>query len=212
MSQTTDPRVNERVKRNIESIAQLEQAFERQRTPADRVSDAVSTFGGSIRFIAANAVILSLWLLWNLVLPVGLRFDPNLGVLQLLVGVEALFLSAFVLMSQNRQNRQADHWAHVHLQIGMLAEQETTKLLQMMQTVCRYLGMDKTAGDRELKQLAEPVKVETVAEEVGKARQAEETGLMEVAAVLIQEALAEKNPAPAPAPAPPDKESKSTPN
>ncbi len=138
VSQPTDSRINERVKRNIESIAQLEQDFERRRTPVDRVSDAVSNFGGSIRFIAANVVVLSFWVAWNLLLPAGLRFDPGLGVLQVLVAVEALFLSTFVLMSQNRQNRQADHWAHVHLQIGMLAEQETTKLLQMMQNVWRF--------------------------------------------------------------------------
>ncbi len=192
MSQTTDPQINERVKRNIESIAQLEQAFERRRTAVDLVSDAVSNFAGSIRFVTANAVLISMWLLWNLLAPTWLRFDPTLGAIQLLIAGQALFLSAFVLMSQNRQNRHADHWAHVDLQISMLAEQETTKLLQMMQSVCRYLGMEKTARDQELKQMSEQLPVQALAEEVGKARQAEETGLREVAAVLIQEALAEK--------------------
>jgi len=198
-SQSTGPRINERVKRNIESIAQLEQAFDRRRTAVDRISDAVSGFGGSIRFIAGNAVLIFIWLLWNVLAPAAMRFDPNLGALQLVIAAEALFLSAFVLMSQNRQNRQTDHWAHVELQISMLAEQETTKLLQMMQSVCRCLGMDKAARDKELKQLAEPTHVEKVAEEVGKARQAEEAGLMEVAAVLVQETLAEKKAEGAPA-------------
>ncbi len=192
MSQLPDAHLNEQVKRNIESIAQLEHAFERQRTAADLFSDAVSSFGGSVRFVAANAALIVVWLLWNNLAPERLRFDPTLGAIQLLIAVEALFLSAFVLMSQNRQNRQADHWAHVDLQISMLAEQETTKLLQMMQNICRYLGMEKAAHDQELKQMAQQVPVEALAEEVGKARQAEEVGLKEVAAVLIQEALAEK--------------------
>ncbi len=60
--------------------------------------------------------------------------------------------------------------------------------------------MDQTAGDKELKQLTEPVKVEKVAEEVGKARQAEDAGLLEIEAVLIQEGQAENKTAQAPAP------------
>jgi uncharacterized membrane protein len=184
--------INERIKRNIESIAELEKQFERQRTPADRVSDAVSAFGGSARFVAANAAAISLWVGWNLLAPPGLRLDPGLGVLQLLVTVEALLLASLVLMSQNRQRRQAEHWAHVDLQLSLLTEQESTKTLQVLQGLCRCLGMEGAARDKELKQLAEEVPVAALVAEVGKARPAEEAGLAEVAAVLLQETLAEK--------------------
>lgn len=192
MSGPAETPINERIRRNIESIARLEQAFERRRTAVDRVSDAVSAFGGSIRFIVGNAVLIAGWVLWNLLAPAALRFDPAFGVLQLLIAGEALFLSAFVLMSQNRQSRQADHWAHVDLQISLLAEQESTKMLQMMENICRYLGMEKTAGDKELKQLTEQVPVAKLVEEVGKSLQPEDAAVREIEAVLREEARAEE--------------------
>ncbi len=94
-------------------------------------------------------------------------------------------------MSQNRQNRQADHWAHVDLQISLLAEQESTKMLQMMQSICHFLGMEKTGGDQELKQLTEQVPVVKLAEEVGKSLMPEDVAVQEIAAVLTEEERAE---------------------
>jgi len=174
MARPAEKGVNDRIKRNIESIAQLEQAFNRRRTFTDRVSDAVSAFAGSFRFVLANLIIIVCWILWNHLAPREERFDPNFTALQLLIASEAILLSAFVLMSQNRQNRQAEHWAHIELQISMLAEQENTKMLEMLQNISHALGMDKTAPDAELTQLTEQLPVATLAEEVGKARQTDE--------------------------------------
>ncbi len=182
MSKPNEAGVNERIKRNIESIAQLEQTFNRRRTFPDRLSDAVTAFAGSFRFVLANAVVILGWVLWNHLGPREERFDPSLNTLQLLIASEAILLSSFVLMSQNRQNRQADHWAHVELQISMLAEQENTKMLEIMRNLCHRLGMDQTARDAELKELSEQLPVATLAEEVGKARQVDE-----VAAILTDE-------------------------
>jgi uncharacterized membrane protein len=187
MSKPADAGVNDRIKRNIKSIAELEQAFNRRRTLADRVSDAVSAFAGSFRFVAANTAVIVGWILWNLLGPREERFDPSFTALQLLIASEAIILSAFVLMSQNRQNRQAEHWAHVELQISMLAEQENTKMLEMLRNISHALGMDKTARDAELTQLSEQLPVATLAEEVGKARQGDE-----VATVLVEENQAEE--------------------
>ena len=187
MSKPKQGSVNERVKRNIESIAQLEQTFNRRRTFADRVSDGVTAFAGSFRFVIANAVVIIGWILWNHMGPREERFDPSLNTLQLLIASEAILLSAFVLMSQNRQNRQADHWAHVELQISMLAEQENTKILEMLRNISHALGMKKTAGDAELKELSEQLPVATLAEEVGKARQVDEI------AVVVREEQKETN-------------------
>jgi len=196
MSKPTDAGVNDRIKRNIKSIAELEQAFNRRRTLADRVSDAVSAFVGSFRFVAANTAVIVSWMLWNHLGPREDRFDPSFTALQLLIASEAIILSAFVLMSQNRQNRQAEHWAHIELQISMLAEQENTKMLEMIQKICHALGMDKAARDAELSQLTEQLPVATLAEEVGKARQTDEAGAREVAAVLVEENRAERQSTP----------------
>ena len=192
MSEPNEAGANERIRRNIASVAQLEKAFERRRTAADRVSDAVTAFAGGVRFIAANALAVAAWVLWNLLAPSALRFDPSLGVLQLVIAGEALCLSSFVLMSQNRQDRQADHWAHVGLQVSLLAEQESTKMLQMMQDLCHFLGMEKAPGEGELKQLTEEAPVSTLALEVGKSLAPDEAAVREIAAVLEEEDRAEK--------------------
>ncbi len=174
--------MNEVVRRNIASVVELEQELHRQRSPVDRVSDRITRFSGSLQFILAHVVIFALWILLNGPLVLGGRaFDPYpFNFLGLVVALEAILLSTFVLMSQNHLNRQADRWAHLDLQISLLAEQETTKMLQLLQKVCTYLGMDKAARDTELKALAGQTKIETVVEELDKAREHVETVVEEL--------------------------------
>jgi len=86
--------------------------------------------------------------------------------LQMLVSLEAIFLSTFVLMRQNRQNSLADQRAHLDLQINLLAEKEPTKMLQMRQAVCDRLGLEKAAQDKETQQLSEETHLETLAREL----------------------------------------------
>jgi uncharacterized membrane protein len=200
------------VKKNIESIAQLEKEFQRQRTAVDRVSDAITEFAGSIRLVAAHGLAFAAWILLNAVTPETWHFDPYpFSLLGLIVGLEAIFLSTFVLMSQNRQNAQADQWAQVDLQVSLLAEQEMTKALQMLQRIYSYLGLDREAkNDRELKELLEKTHVETIIEQIEKTREEKEkeeaaAREAEARAVAAANAVADKldeGPAPAPPPLP----------
>src|SRR5581483_10152410 len=131
-------------KGNIESIMLLEQEYRRQRSRTDRLGEKVSRIVGSIAFISAHICAIIAWILANTgMIPGVTPFDPfPFSFLAFLVSVEAIFLSAFVLMNQNRQSRQEDHWAHLNLQIGLLAEQETTKVLQMLRSISAHLGLD----------------------------------------------------------------------
>src|SRR5947209_4718239 len=103
------------IQKNIESVAQLEQEFAGQRTPLDRLTDAISNFAGNIKFVIAHAVFLISWFLLNSPWVLGrYAFDPYPYVfLNLVLAVEAVFLGTFVLMSQNRQSRQADQRANI---------------------------------------------------------------------------------------------------
>lgn len=162
--------------RNIDSIVQLEQGFLRERTTLDVWSDKITTFAGSIYFVIAHVLLIAAWVLVNL-LP-GLLFDAYpFQFMNLVLAVEAVFLSTFVLMSQNRQNRQADRWAHIDLQISLLAEQESTKMLQMLQKICDRLGMDKVAKDKELEEMIKTTHIETLAGDIDQARDAVEEEL-----------------------------------
>jgi uncharacterized membrane protein len=181
----------EAVKKNIQSIAQLEQEFERRRSPVDRVSDAVTRFAGSVWSAAAHAALFTGWILVNTGCLPGVRpFDPYpFSFLGLAVALEAIFLTTFVLMSENRQDRKADQWAHLDLQISLLAEQESTKMLQMLQRIHEYLGLQKGAGDKELKELVEKTHVETLVQELEKVRDVETEVAQE--AEKVREAEAE---------------------
>lgn len=163
--------------RNIEAIAQLEQEFSRQRTWMDRISDRVTAFVGSLQFVLAHALVILGWVLLNAFLPSAARFDPYpFNFLNLTLAIEAVLLSTFVLMSQNRQNHQADRWAHLDLQVSLLAEQETTKMLQMLQKLCDQMGMKHVSRDKELREMVQTTHVETLVEELDQARETKEEG------------------------------------
>ncbi len=163
------------VRKNSDSIAQLEQEFAEQRTNLDRLTDAISNFAGNIEFVLAHAVLFALYILLNTVILGSSAFDPfPFAFLNLALAIETVFLGTFVLMSQNRQSRQDDQRASLDLQIGLLAEQETTKTLQMLQRICEHLGLNEVAKDKELKEMIRTTHVQEVAEELKKAREAEQ--------------------------------------
>jgi uncharacterized membrane protein len=163
-------------KKNIRSIADLEKELLNQRSTLDRVSDSITRFMGSLPFVLLHLVWFSVWIILNLSLISGEKtFDPFPYVfLNLVLAIEAVFLSTFVLISQNREARHADQWAHLDLQIGMLAEQENTQVLKMLQAICNRLGLADAAQDKELKDLLEKTRVEELAEHLEKARDIDE--------------------------------------
>jgi uncharacterized membrane protein len=168
--------VSPAIQKNINSVAQLEQEFAQRRSFLDRVSDGISTFAGSLQFILAHVIIFALWIVLNTPWVLGpYSFDPYPYIfMNFVLAVEAVFLGTFVLMSQNRQNRQDEQRARLNMQIGLLAEQETTKTLQMLQRICDHLGLKDVSKDKELQQMIETTHVEEVARELQKAK-AEET-------------------------------------
>jgi uncharacterized membrane protein len=137
--------------KNVDAIAQLEHKALLERTFADRLSDAITRFAGSARFLMLHIVWFSVWIGWNLR---GGRFDPfPFSLLNLIVSLEAVFLSAFVLISQNRMTKQADRRGHLDLQINMLAEQEMTLVLRRLRQICDKLGIDSKGEIEEEREL-----------------------------------------------------------
>ena len=98
------------MQRNVHAIAQLERRALHERTTADRVSDALTRTTGSTPFVVAHTLGFASWIVVNVGgVPHAQPFDPYpFSFLTLVVSLEAIFLSVFVLMSQNRMTRQAD--------------------------------------------------------------------------------------------------------
>jgi uncharacterized membrane protein len=169
------PGIPESVKRNIESIAQLELEFQRQRSAVACLSDRITNFVGSPLFAMAQAIWFVGWILVNTGVFGIAPFDPYpFCFLALGVAAQAALLSVFVLMSQKRQTRQADQWAHVALQVNLLSEQEMTKVLQLLRSVCDHLGLETVGRDKELKEMVKKTHVVALVQELEKARDANE--------------------------------------
>jgi uncharacterized membrane protein len=154
-------------KRNIEIVATLERELLQNRSLVDRICVAISGFFGSLWFIGAHVPFFAIWILMNL-RDSSTRepFDPfPFPFLGFLVGIEFIFLTAFVLMNQRVHARRQEQWSHLNLQLSMLSEQEATKNMQILDLICQRLNIPSTRGDNEIKELAKDTPVEELATE-----------------------------------------------
>ena len=153
---------------NIDAIVKLEHEALHRRTAAERVSDAVAKFIGSVSFLLLQVLLALTCSAINLNLIPGVKpFDPfPFGILALVISSESVLLTIFVLISQNRMTRQADRRSHLDLQVGMLAEQELTAMLQMQHKICQRLGIEGGSTAHELKHFADATDVSKLASEL----------------------------------------------
>jgi uncharacterized membrane protein len=173
MSSTEDQSAratSESAQQNIRTIARLEQESMELRKPSERISDAFTRIMGTLGFVLLHVAGFGAWFAINLGWVSGIRpFDPfPFGILTLIVSAEGVFLALFVLISQNRMSRLSTQRAHLNLQISLLAEQETTKLLQRLQAIADHLGVEGARQDRTVEQLSQETHLETLAEELKK--------------------------------------------
>jgi uncharacterized membrane protein len=164
----SSPALSPTAKKNVETIAKVEQQLAGRRTRMDRIGDAIARFFGTLRFILAHALFLTGWIVVNLGLFLDVQpFDPYpFPFLGLIVGIEFIFLTTFVLMNQNLQSRREAQWAHLNLQLAMLAEHEVTKNMQMLHSICKHLGLAQPTGDHEVKELTQATQVTNLVEEI----------------------------------------------
>src|ERR1700691_3201162 len=153
---------------NVEAIAKLEHEALNRRSPTERISDAIARFIGSMAFLLLQVLLVLAWSAINLhVIPFVKAFDPfPFGILALVISSESVVLTIFVLISQNRMTRQAERRSHLDLQVGMLAEQELTTMLEMQQKICQHMGVDVASSKQELQGFANATDVHKLASEL----------------------------------------------
>jgi len=124
---------------NVEAISLLTKESLAKRSRSARVGDFIAEQAGRIWFINLHVVWFTGWIAYNKLAPQRLIFDPfPFSLLTMIVSLEAIFLSLFVLMSQTRSSIQADERNHLDLQVNLLSEVENTKMLQMLKAICEY--------------------------------------------------------------------------
>lgn len=154
---------------NINKVIQLEEEALKARTPADRISDAIANFVGSIPFVLLHVIWFAVWAGVNAgVFKFTWKFDPYpFALLCMLVSLEGVLLSTFVLIKQNRMSQRADQRSHLDLQVNLLAEKEITKVLQMQRLICRRLGIEEADSDPETIELSQVTAIDNLAHELG---------------------------------------------
>ncbi|MDB5235511.1 MAG: hypothetical protein JWR44_2504 [Hymenobacter sp.] len=149
------------VERNIAELLKRREAEEKRKTWQEKLADSVTAFTGSLAFVFIHLGLFGLWIVWNLGW-LGLKpFDASFVVLAMFASVEAIFLSTFVLISQNRMAAQADKRAELNLQVSLLGEHEITRLIVMVAEMAKKLGIEE-AHDPEISELARDVHPEEV--------------------------------------------------
>lgn len=134
------------------------------------MADAITKFTGSMLFVYIHLVIFGFWIIANLGwIPRVPQWDQSFVVLGMAASVEAIFLSTFVLISQNRMAGTAEKRADLDLQINLLAEHEVTKLVTLTAAIARQMGV-KTEIDAEVNELARDVAPEQVLDEIEQAK------------------------------------------
>jgi uncharacterized membrane protein len=153
------------MERNIRTLVARRRDEERKGGPEERIADWITRFTGSLGFVYFQVVLVGLWVAINLgLLPIR-PFDPSFVILAVMASVEAIFLSTFVLITQNRMAALADKRADLDLQVSLLAEHEITRLLELVTAIAAQMGVEE-AKNPELAELSRAVPPERVMEKI----------------------------------------------
>jgi uncharacterized membrane protein len=161
--ETSPPKVcaDDLTRENVQSMRRVEEAALANRSGADRMAAFIARFCGSMSFVWLHVLAFACWIGANS-WPGLAHWDPYpFTFLTLVVSLEAIFLSSFILISQNYELRISDRRNQLDLQINLLTEQENTKMIQMLERIAKKVGADNGSDPdvRILKEDTDPEKL-----------------------------------------------------
>jgi len=161
-----EPPVAGVIDRNIAALVRRREQQKISTGLQDRIADAITRFAGSMKFVYLHLLIYGGWIVVNLGwIPMVRAFDPTFVVLAMVASVEAIFISTFVMISQNRMAAQADQRADLDLQISLLGEHEITKIVSLVAEIAKRMDIP-AAHDPELDELRKNVSPERVLDRI----------------------------------------------
>lgn len=150
---------------NIGTISEFYARHEQHVSATQRIVEKVALFLGSPSYVAANILFIVFWIVGNLMAP-DMGWDqvdePPFFWLQGFVSLNAFIISTTVLIRQNRMSVLADHHAHLDLQVNLLTEEKTSKIIEMLESLRRDLPGVRQQEDPEAEELAKPADPEQV--------------------------------------------------
>lgn len=163
-SPTLDPSgaMSPTLSRNIEAIYERRRFKAASASTEERAAAAISKFAGSMLFVYIHLVLFGGWIVINVgLVPIMPAWDASLVVLAMIASVEAIFLSTFVLINQNRMAAEDDTRSDLDLQINLLNEHETTRLVSLVDAIAHHLGVEVVHKD-EVEEMKRDVAPEDV--------------------------------------------------
>jgi len=152
------------LRRNIQALRERRTRERMSASFEERLANAITGFTGSMRFVYLHLAIYGAWIISNLI-PQVPHFDPTFVILAMAASVEAIFLSTFVLISQNRAMADSDKRDDLDLHINLLTEHELTRLIEMVAALAQKLEV-RTAADQEIGEITKDVAPEAVLSEI----------------------------------------------
>lgn len=155
--------------RNIAAIAERRRQEEASVGWQERLAAVITSFTGSMTFVYLHLVLFSFWVAANVgALPMVPAFDPNFIILGTSASVEAIFLSTFILISQNRMASSDRKRADLDLQVTLLSEHEITRIATLLTAIADKLGVQTEIDPSELEEITREVPPEIVLDELDK--------------------------------------------
>lgn len=158
---TSGPVPSTTERRGVRSVTRAMRALKAghaaERSNLERFADSLTRLASSPPFFTLHVIWFAVWIVWNSgYLPVR-PFDPYpFGLLTMVVSLEAIFLTMFVLMAQNRESAIAELREELTLQVNLRVEQEVTKTLQLVAGLYTRLGF-RVSDDPELQEMLAPL-------------------------------------------------------
>jgi uncharacterized membrane protein len=160
------PTIGPVLNRNIKDLHRRRLREEASVSRQDRVADAITNFTGSMPFVYIHLIVFGIWVVANLHwLPGVPAWDESFGILAMAASVEAIFVSTFVLIRQNRMAAAADKRADLDLQISLLIEHEVTKIAALLSDMAKQTGVNSKAL-AELEEVKRDVAPEAVLDKI----------------------------------------------
>lgn len=154
------------VQENIASLMRRRREEERTRSFTVKLADAITALIGTMMFLYVHVLVVGAWIGVNKTrIAATWVWDPSLVMLATVASVEAIFLSTFILISQNKMQERSEKRAELSLQISLLAEQEATRLLEIMLTIATKLGISYP-DEEKASELARSTDVASILDEI----------------------------------------------
>jgi len=168
-----DPNLPSHIEETVQTIARLHADHHRSATPAQRGVARITGLLGCPGFLAALTLLVAGWIGFNLLagtLGYPAPDPPPFPWLEGAVSLASLYMVVLILATQRREDELIQHRDQLILELALVSEQKTTKVIQLLEESRRDNPLMENRVDREAEAMAQPADPQSVLDEIKKTR------------------------------------------